>query len=329
MNDMTIHTSPNVLDLAASTLMTVKLQLSAGTRTKKSYKDGKTAVANITSGDESAFLVSRKLFPKGFDQEVKQLLQAFNACRSVFYDITAPFGKKGDGSADGERLVTAQAINDGSFMAALDAAIANKDAARKRFADRLDAGLVNDIRASGVLGSAFDYTDYPTSGDVLAGYEVTLIGPSPLPSSVSLAALPLSYDTAQAIAANMEDTMKEQLAFSQQRLIKETFEYIETMANQMHKLNEHLCSQSGPRPKIYDSLVANVQKATKKLRTYALPDTDEGQRLIDWADRIEAELKLDRIDMNELKGDAEQAAELAANSRALATELGSVVDGFF
>jgi hypothetical protein len=77
------------------------------------------------------------------------------------------------------------------------------------------------------------------------------------------------------------------------------------MAEQIGKLGVHYGTPSygrdGKAPAIHDTLVTNVAEAVAKARAFAIPDSDQGSKLMAYLDEIEQTLQPDRLDADYIR----------------------------
>jgi Arc/MetJ family transcription regulator len=315
-----------ILDALSSNYMKFQLDGTA-LATRKKYADGSSIIANTVGGQEEAYTSYRKLYPKGFDTEINELLSAYSTVSVWFRKATVPVGaSNGDGKqakVRGARLAPVRKLADGSFMAEYNKLIADLDNKRTAFHAALPR-IVAGIQSHGVLGGTFDIDDYPTQDQVAESFKYVLVGPEPLPNSNTLIGLPVSADWIDAIESDLTRQAAERAKFAQQSVVNETLEYVRVMGNNLKNLVEWYDSGEGKgngkkrRTPIYDSLVGNVKDMVEKMRAFAIPETDAGAALLTLADDIEEKLQVDVITAEDLKENVPLARATAASAFALA-----------
>jgi hypothetical protein len=290
----------------------------------KPYKEGKHILAqhNNTSSD-NAYRASRSLIPKGYDNELSALRTAYNAVRAFYTQSTVPFGQQANGDATkGERLLVAKLIVDGSFMNEIARLQGELDRAREAFALALNSTVHAISQDPDCLGYSFDWNDYPSPDEVRRSFVYQLEGPMPIADSRNLVGMPVSTDWLSAIETQMESAAKRQVAFAQQTIAKELADYLAVMATNLTKLTEYhatpMADRTGNTPPLRESMITNLQEAIKKARTYAVPDTDAGSKLIALIDQIEDSLNPDRLNTDTLKGSPYIARTVASKASSLA-----------
>lgn len=288
----------------------------------KSYKEGKEIIAQHEGGDAAAFSASRKLYPKGHDTEIKAVNDALGELNRFFAATTAAYGKgAGEDStkARGERLVPVKILADGSFVAGIDQRNAVLDSTRLHFANNI-ASIVAGIQASNMLGASFDWANYPSRDEILESfqweYKITA-----LPTSKSLEGLPIDAALADALEADWEKTAKGQARFAQQRLAEDALKFVKNLAERTKELTEWAAlpeDKRGRKPATHETLTTNVHEACQKMRTFAIPDTQEGAALLRLADDIENNLDVDRISADDLKENIPLAHSTSSRAFAMA-----------
>jgi hypothetical protein len=176
------------------------------------------------------------------------------------------------------------------------------DTARTNFANSI-RGIVSTIQASGMLGSTFDWANYPSRDEILDSfaweYKITA-----LPTAKSLEGLPIDAALADALEADWEKTAKGQARFAQQRLAEDALKFVKNLAERTRELAEWAAlpdDKRGRKPATHETLTTNVHEACTRMRTFAIPDTQEGAALLRLADDIENNLDVDRITAEDLK----------------------------
>ncbi len=315
--------SKSILTQAASNLLKVTLSGTAGWSPNHKVSNGGAVLANEFGGDAKAFKGSENILPSPHDQEYKALVKAYNAVRTHFYESTMPFGNttdaKGGTKASGERAITVKALADGSFLTKNATLLADLDNARTDFASTITQ-RVSEVQYSGVLGSRFDAGNYPDPADIHNMWRYEPLVPEPITDGSKLSGMNLPRDMVESIERNLNDQITQQVKFGQQQLVDDTVKTVSAMVDNLSKLSGWFTDQKGKRPSVYDSLVTNVQDSINKMRDYALPETNQGVRLLDLADEVEKRLNLTNINSSQFKSNHSQTvqtAEAAAEVRDL------------
>jgi hypothetical protein len=288
----------------------------------KSYKEGKEIIAQHEGGDAAAFNASRKLYPKGHDTEIKAVNDALGELNRFSAASTAAYGKgAGEDSAKarGERLVPVNILADGSFVSSIDQRKAVLDSTRLHFANNIHS-IVTNIQNSGMLGATFDWANYPSRDEILESfqweYKITA-----LPTAKSLEGLPIDAALADALEADWEKTAKGQARFAQQRLAEDALKFVKNLAERTKELADWAAlpeATRGRKPATHETLTTNVHEACQRMRTFAIPDTQEGAALLRLADDIENNLDVDRITAEDLKENIPLARSTASRAFAMA-----------
>lgn len=309
----------NILAAAAQNLLLVELKGVGGWSPNARIKDASRILAENYGGSEKAFKGSENLLPEPHDEEYKELKSAYGAVRSSFYINTMAYGstvdaKSGKAKADGKRAVLASKIVDGEFMKTHSMLISALDEAREKFATALPE-RIEQIRNESALGSQFNTDRYPTPDDVRAGWFYEDIIPEPILAANAIKNMGLPPEVAKMIEDNLARKVEAQVQFGQQQLVEQTMEYIKTMVTNLTKLSTWFDRAEGKRPSIFDSLITNVTDSLSKLRTYALPGTDQGDAIITLAEGIESRLNLGDVSIKELKEDGSKAQAMLEGAK--------------
>lgn len=321
----------SILNPMASNFMRVARKgTTKGVRKNAKYEEGASLLALDAGGDLSAFSASRKLFPKGYDEELNALTKAFNAHSSTFRKLTVPFGmgartedQEGKTAARGERLVAMKYLSDGSFWAAMkscEADIVNK---KQAFRNALP-GIIARIASDAKLGRTFNPLDYPEPEDIDNSFVATIEGPFPIADGRMLEGLPVEAAWVQAIEKNMEETAAAQARFAQQSIASELLHFTQVMATNLSELTRFHDGEAADRkkaPRISDSMVLNLRDIVAKARVYAIPETQEGTTLLSLADQIEETLEVDRFDSEDFKSSIPLARSTASKAASLAAAI--------
>lgn len=318
----------NILNQLRNRFLLVELKGRTGIRATTRYDAGKAIIIANKGGDDSAYSVSQKLYPKGYDDHKNALTKAYNAVRSHFYAHTMPYQHNASGSAAGKRLVSSEQIMGGTFMSEHNDLIAELDNARESFARSINA-IVDTIEAQGVLGDDFDRANYPSPDEIRESYHYEPLQPMPIPGDESIDGLPVPTDMAQSMSESMQAQAHAEYRFGVQSQARETLDYLTTMASNLSRLVEWHNTDEGSRqkrqPAIYDSLFKNVEHAVDKLRSFAIPETEEGSRMLEIAEHIDASLRPGELEADQVRTDlslAEQQAQRAQAAAAAIDECG-------
>lgn len=295
--------TPTLAETLASSMYTVEIRKSGSLRRSFADASAKTLVATSTGSDESSLSVSRKLFPKGYDDALKQANEAELAVSKHIMANTTNWDFGGNGKAKGRRLLTSRLVVDGVFFAENRRLVDACQQAGEVFALSL-SNLVWRIETDGVLGSAFDQDKYPTEDDVRRAYTFEYIETTlePIPSSGLIPATSGALQRAQDAYA---DRLESRYRFGMQRATTDLAAYVGNIAERMSEWAEWEATPEYQRaerfpnrtkaPALHASLFTNVSQTVTKLREYAIPDTDDGAKLMSILDDIEASLQPDRL----------------------------------
>ena len=299
----------SILNQLASTAMSVQL---SGTCTKtltRKIGGASQVLATEYHGDEKAFSGRINMLPEPWHTKsgMKSLKAAYNAVRTAFYKHTMPYGMDAaggagaDAKAKGERLVLVKHIADGSFVASMDALLADLEVARNACAGVWDL-IITDIEASHVLGVHFDRDFFPTAQDIKKSWYYAPINPTPLPNTTALDGAYMPRDVLESIEERMEEQALGRLRFGQQQLALEAAGYIQTLVQNTARISAWADDPNrGKRPPVGSNVVSNIKEAIGKLRSFAMPESSMGLALIDLVDQVEGDLNLDSFTPEDLK----------------------------
>lgn len=288
------------------------------------YDAGRDILAREEQGARAAFRASKKLFPKGFDAEVRAVQKSYAAVRSNFNAATVAYTVTDRGREDGPRLLATADHWSGRVLRRYEQDLqALADARAVLVAVYPD--LVDRIGRSGVLGHSFNRADYPTIDDIRDGWRYVLDGPTPLPdvSSLQSMRIPLSPQMIGTLSARVEAQAERRLATAQQQLAKRTMEALQRMLESLSKLREYQDSgtthnlpgdgKKRRQPAIFASLFSSLTHQADLLSAYALEGTKDGDRMRDLSRAIR---KLGEFtpDFVKASADAADAAVQAAKS---------------
>lgn len=318
----------SVSTLVATNFMRIKLSTSA-LGFQKGYKQGKSVLARYDGADESSYRVSRSMIPPGYDLEYNALKKAQNATRTVFQAHTLSLGKSADGTkADGDKVIRASKIADGSFFAEWYAAEATFASAHSAFYQAYPSivdAIERDSAMGKALGSSFDRSEYPIQEEVMAGFAVVLEGPFPIADASNYDLLPLDKDTREALEARYEASQARAVSVMSQSLAADMADYLQVMATNLEKYRDYLKAPNDQRkraPSIYKSLVTNLTEAMDKARSFAIPETEQGSRLIELVDTVKNQLQPHKLDADIIKSAASSYVDqLARTAKGLADML--------
>ena len=310
--------------LAASVLLVNKTTTSISNSAKDD--DSAEFLAQAKGGDAKARKVTVPKFPKGHDAEYKACVQALGALNSYFDEKTIAFGsgagktKGGAAKAKGDRAVHVSELAKG-FEQRINVLKGELDSKRTALANalpRIKAG----IQADPDVGPAWVEDKFPTYDEVMGSFKWELIGPKPIASVRELEGLPASDEWLGEIRDRMEADAVKQVQFAQQRLAQELAGYVQNLAEQTGKLVEWESipteKREGKAPRIFSTLTQNVNAAVEKIKTYAIPGTPEGDKLLALAERALEELEVDRIEAEDLKDNVPLARSTSERAAALA-----------
>ena len=324
---MTTTNQFNILDQLRARFLMVELKGTTGIRASVRYEQGKALIVATKGGDDSAYSVSQKLYPKGFDEHKNHLTKAYNAVRSHFYAHAMPFQHNASGSSQGKRLVANDQTISGSFLAEHQNLIDQLDRDREAFA-RAIPRIVDDIEQAGVLGADFARGNYPSPDEVRASYTYEPLVPMPIPGEETLDGLPVPPDMAQTMSDTMQRQAESEYRFGVQSQARETLDYLKTMASNLSRLVEWHNSSDDQRskrqPAVYESLFTNVEHAASKLRAFAIPETQEGSRMLEIAEAIEATLRPGDVHAEDVRTDLTLAEQAASRAEAMANAIEEV-----
>lgn len=322
-----------ILDSLSSNFLTVTLKGTGGWSPNARIKGAEDVLATEYGGSSKAFKGTENILPAPHNAEYAALAKAFNAYRTKFYGLTMPYShttdpKTGKPQADGTRLLAARLLANGEFTNQLQALEQELDNARAAFASVI-AYRVGDIQNEGTLGSRFDPSRYPDAATVLAGWRYEPVIPLPLADGSKLKGMSVPIAMVSAIEAQMEAQAASQIRFGQSQIAQEALDNVKTMAANLAKLDQWFTSQQGRRPSIYDSLVTNLQDSLTKLRTYAVANTEEGEKLLALADDIESRLEVGNLKADDFKTDHQVTRRTAKEASALSKDIESALDDLF
>lgn len=299
----------NLSSTIASMFMRVELSTSAVAFTRMDKTNTVYLTARKRAG-RGAYRVSKSLFPDGFDSELKALNQARNKARALFDKFTVHIARSAAGKRnEGEKWIRSSFIADGTFLAEWRNAEAEFNSAHQAFIyayPNLIHSLAHASSYGGGLGDDFDINEYPDMQAVREGFALTLKGPFPIADGSVYGTMPLDPDTRKALENQYDAVNRRAVAVASQNVASELTGFLANMAEQIGKLSTHYDTPSYQRdgkaaPAIHDTLVTNVQDAMAKARAFAIPETEQGSKLVDYLDQIEQALQPDRLDAGYLK----------------------------
>lgn len=327
-------TDLSLAERLASELFTI--ENNRGKSMRRTYADAtdKALLASASGIDESAFgSIPRKLFPPDYSTEFKAANDAVTAQTAHFEKYTLPFDHSAGGRARSRRAILASRITDGAF---LSENVALCDAVRRAgevFAVALPV-LMSRISVDPRYARAFDESKYPSPDEVRAAYtfqpaQETL---EPLPNG---AAFPVSSAALQAAQRAFEERLAAKYRYGLQRASLDLAGYLANMSERVGEWARYQVMSERQREAEFGSrakapgwkstLTTNVQDAVAKLREFALPDTEEGSRLLVLLDEIDARLVPSALDTDIIRtsvGYAEHVANTAGQLQAAIADLG-------
>lgn len=320
----------SITETLSNQFILVTLSGSEGIKKSRSYDEGLALIQAHKGGVESSYSVSKKLYPKGYDTEIRALTTAFGAVRQHFYQHTIPYGTAG-AQVTG-RLLLANVKATGEFHAEHNRLLTELDTARTNFAFALP-GIVSRLESTGDAGSDFSRDQYPSYEDAMASYTYKPLVEGFLPVTKDHhIGLPVSM-----IEAMTRDTEERAAAAYRRSLQQEAMQllkFVQTQAETLAKLTEYNASNghtSGKRqPSVYKTAFSNVTDQVAKLRSFAIPETSAGSAIIELCDDITATLDTD-TPAEQLTDMVKNNPSLAKRTATKATELANALeaDDFF
>ena len=318
---MTINTS-NAFKLAdhlRQQFVLVRLTgTTKGVRKSAVYNEGLAAIADQRGGDRDLFASTKTLFPKGYDKELLTLSSAFADVRTNFNNKTVALKTQ-----RGAGLLRSDPETRHELESSHAALIDKLDQARTAFATALP-DIINRIEAAAVgwkNWQDFDRSLYPDPATVLASYQYEPLSFEPL-ASTDVRDIPVDRVLAEKLSLQAESVAQANYRYGLQAEAVDLTKKLQAMADVMTKLQE------GTRTRVTEALFTNVSDITKKLRTYAIPETDLGARLLDLSEKIEDRLQLARLSPDAVKTSPTLTAATADTARSLASELGTLFEDF-
>jgi hypothetical protein len=298
----------NLSSTIASMFMSIELSTSALTFSRRDRANTEDLTARKRAG-RGAYRVSKSLFPPGYDTELKALNTARNKARQVFDRFTTHVGKSADGTKnEGAKWIRASHIADGSFLNEWNMAESIFNAAHQAFIlayPGLVQSIQHDSQYGQALGDDFDLSEYPDVSVVQDGFALALKGPYPIADGSIYGTMPLDPATRDALEKQYDALNRRAVAVASQNVATELAEYLKTMAAMTKRLSEFNATpsyqRSGKAPAIHETLTSNVVEAIKKARAFAIPDTDQGSKLMAYLDEIEESIQPDRLDADYIK----------------------------
>jgi hypothetical protein len=298
----------NIAKTVSSLFMTIEMSSSALSFAKKDKKNTDELTASKRTG-KGALRVHKSLLPPGYDTELKAVNAARAKARKVFDQHTVHVSKTADGTQnEGAKWIRAEAYADGSFLSAWNAAVAEFDAALDKFVDAYPDLLWRLSMAGpdeGLGQCEFDRTEYPDVSEVQAGFALSLKGPFPIADDSIYGSMVLDPKTRDNLEAQYAAEQRRAVAVASQNVAAGLTKYLKTMAEQIGKLGVHYGTptyeRQGKAPAIHDTLAANVAEAVSKARAFAIPDSDQGSKLMAYLDQIEQTLQPDRLDADYIR----------------------------
>lgn len=273
-------------------------------------KDSREKLADDYDASEEAFKVTKHLVMRGFNAELDALNKAYNKVRSTFDQYTEHVERSASGAAAaGERWIPTKYLVSGEYKKAMDEVINAFWAQHARFVAAYPQ-LINDLeyasRQGGrqALGKVFDRSKFPSLDKVRDGFAVELTGPYPIADASAYRNMPASPEVREALEAYYEATLRRNTAVASQNVATDLAKYLKVMADNLAKLTEHRLKPKTPgnrAPSIHDTLVTNVTETLDKVKAFAIPDTDQGSKLMDLVDRIESTLNPASLDAELIK----------------------------
>ena len=311
------------------------VELTAAKNLKRGYSDkaDKALLAQATGDDESVFgAIPRKLFPIDEAKEAfKPYDDAKTALKNHYQDHTIPFEQRGS-RAGTRRLIHLDALMGGGAsgfdaenrrltQAAYDAA-ANLAADMPRLIQLVQAsGKIKNFRPE--LYDGFTFDAIVASGTFTPVMDTM----EALPSGIGVPASNAQLKEAQ---AQFEARLEGRYKFGMQRSVSELGDYLKNMAERVGALVEwentpdHLRQDKLGRskaPPLRESLFTNVASAARKLKEFAIPETEEGAALIQLVDDIDTYLAPAQTNADMVKGSMHRAERMVETASELAEAL--------
>lgn len=316
----------------ASSLFYIENRINKTLRRTFADSAAKAFVAAQTGSDEASLTVSRKLFPKGYDTELKAANAAKAAQAQHFnkHTIFADFkGGGGEGARGGQRrFIPAATVTAGEFDRENRALIDETARLGEVFAEALP-NLIQRIGNDGVLGNAFDPSKYPSQDDVAAAFTLTpaLETLEPVPEGIGI---PATSESLKAAQTAYEARLQARYRYGMQRAAVDLTSSVANVAERLRELAEWQSTDPEKRqeslgrtkaPRITETLFPNVADAVARLRQFALPDSDEGSRLIQMLDDIEKGMAPTKLTPEHVKANGDLTKQVADNAANLASVL--------
>jgi hypothetical protein len=300
---------PNLSSTIASMFMSIELSTSAKTFSKTDKANTHDLCAK-KGASKGAYKVSNGLLPEGFDAEYKALMTARSKARAVFDKYTIHVARSADGNKnDGSKWIRASHIADGSFLNEWRQAEQEFNNAHQAFINAYPQLLrsieYHSSNRVGGMGEDFDINAYPTLQDVIDGFALTLKGPFPIADGSIYGTMPLDPDTREALEKQYDAVQRRAVSVASQNAATELAKYLKVMADMTKRLSEFNSTpthqRQGKAPAIRETLASNVAEAVAKARAFAIPDTDQGSKLMAYLDEIEESIQPDRLDADYIK----------------------------
>lgn len=275
-----------------------------------SDKASRDKLADDYDASSEAFNVTKHLVMKGFNAELDALNKAYNKVRTVYDQFTEHVERSASGAAAaGERWIPTKFLISGEYKKAMDDVISTFWAQHARFVNCYPQ-LINDLEYASsqggrqALGRVFDRSKFPSIDKVRDGFAVELTGPYPIADASAYRNMPASPEVREALEAYYEATLRRNTAVASQNVANDLAKYLKVMADNLAKLTEHNLKPKVPgtrAPSIHDTLVTNVTETLNKVKAFAIPDTDQGSKLMDLVDHIEATLSPSSLNSDMIK----------------------------
>lgn len=312
----------SILTDLSSSFLRVRLART-GLSFSKSDKEARHDLAHSRGADEQSFRVTKLLLPTGYDAELRAVKKTLNAVYTHYLRHTVPFGQGAAGGAEGDRLLRASTSFSTTWIQGMQALSKQLDQEREALAVALP-GRIAQIQADGVLGAAFDASQYPGPDDIRESFSFKLEGPEPLADGGNYTSLPLDESLSKALEKRQEARVTEKVAFMQQSVARMVLEQIKNLSANLSKLVDHDAqTSSGKAPRIFASLTDNLRHSIGMMREYAVPSTEAGRAVIELADRVEADL----VPAGRTATDFKDSIPLARAVSAKAADLAADIEG--
>ena len=127
----------------------------------------------------------------------------------------------------------------------------------------------------------------------------------------------------------MEATAEGRLQFGQQQLAMDLAEKIKTLAENTQRLQRWADNPQGKRPPVSSNVARNIKDALAKLRSFAMPESSMGARLVELCEGVEDTLIPEGIVVDALKTNYAYVDSIHGRAQKAHTMLCEGVDELF